>query len=365
MAISSNGRLRVALLTPSLYWGGAERWMLDLVRYSRDRIHWTGVAVWQPLNLDGTMVDLFREMIPVYTFGKDAIQEATQDADVVLSWGKCGLETLQGLDKPIVWVAHGCGEYDTQSLKEAKPIATHFACVSEACLPVMQKHGVHDATVLHNGIDTDRCRITKQRELVRYEIGFTENDFVVGYLGRMVPEKNLINLAKAIAIMPRKVKGCFVGDGWDIDNQRTQIRKVLGSRVVFVDRVEDIGNHLQAFDAFALVSPREGFAMSMLEAMWVGTPCILTRVGILPTLEAAGQKHWISIDAPASFGDIANAISRIMNMSPQERQAMVEGAKGMVTEHYTAKSMANRWVKYLSSVSGMVCHEVVESVGVG
>ena len=50
-----------------------------------------------------------------------------------------------------------------------------------------------------------------------------------------------------------------------------------------------------------------------------------------------------------------------MNMSPQERQAMVEGAKGMVTEHYTAKSMANRWVKYLSSVSQTFFKEEAES----
>jgi len=41
--LTPSRRLRVGFITPALYWGGAERWMLDLARLSADRLDWVGV----------------------------------------------------------------------------------------------------------------------------------------------------------------------------------------------------------------------------------------------------------------------------------------------------------------------------------
>jgi glycosyltransferase involved in cell wall biosynthesis len=346
-------RLRVGFITPALYWGGAERWMLDFARFSRDEIDWVGCAVVGKMFNDDNMLSLFGGLMPVWGHGLTAVQHVAKEADVLVAWGSYDLQELvRGFLGPVVFVSHGSGRFDRNAARAAHAGATHCVAVAKASLrPFVGLVPSDQVTVIHNGIDPQRCAQTLPRELVRRRLGVAPEEHLVGYLGRMVPEKNPVGVARAVALLPPNFRAVFVGDGYDVANQRARIQRVLGPRAILVDRVEDVGNYLAAFDCFAMASPAEGFSMAMLEAMLRGVPCALSNVGVLPELESLHGRHWEAVSPAHHPRDLAAAILRTAQMPPEALAARVARAKQIVETRYLASHMAARWVEYLRRVA--------------
>jgi len=348
-------RLKVGFITPALYWGGAERWMLDLARFSGHALQWVGVASVSPMNRDDTMVSLFRELMPVEEHGRNACRRVAQRADVLVSWGSYSLRRMiAGFRGPVVFTGHGQGTFDRNAAAASVRGATHWAAVAEAATPPIMAAGVpHDRiAVLHNGIDPGRCRKTRTRAEVRAELGVKPEQFLVGYVGRMVPEKNPRGVAEAVAMSPRNVRAVFVGGGWDRARQVAACKGTLGRRAIFVDRIEDVGNYYGALDCFAQASPAEGFSMGMLEAMLCRVPCALTRVGVLPELEALHGRHWESVEPGTlqTSEQLGQAIQRIAAMTPAELADRIDSASRIVEGNYLAEHMAARWIEHLERI---------------
>jgi len=348
-------RLRVGFITPALYWGGAERWMLDLARLSSHALDWVGVASVSRMNRDDTMASLFSELMPVEEYGRPAVRKVARRAEVLIAWGSYPLRRMvAGFHGPVVFCGHGQGVFDRNAAMATRPGATHWAAVAEAAVPPIVEAGVprEQIAVMHNGIDPGRCIQTRTREEMRAELGVTDEQFLVGYVGRMVPEKNPRGVAEAVAMSPRHYRAVFVGDGWDRDRQRAMCRGVLGKRAIFVDRIEDVGNYYRALDCFAQASPAEGFSMGMLEAMLCGVPCALTCVGVLPELERLHGRHWESVEPGTNqtSQQLGQAIQRIAAMPPAERAARANAARRIVEGRYMAAHMAERWIEYLGRI---------------
>jgi glycosyltransferase involved in cell wall biosynthesis len=348
-------KLKVGLITPALYWGGAERWMLDLARFSGHAIDWVGVASVSKMNRDDTMVDLFRAMMPVEEHGRPAVRKVARRAEALLCWGAYPLMNLtHGFAGPVAFVGHGQGTFDRNAALATLPGATHWAAVAEASVPPILEVGVprEKIAVIHNGIDPGRCKQTMPRAEVREMLGVKDGEFLVGYVGRMVPEKNPRGVAEAVAMLPKHYRAVFVGDGWDRDKQRAMCRGVLGRRAIFVDRVEDVGNYYRALDCFAQASPAEGFSMGMLEAMLCGVPCALTNVGVLPELERKHGRHWESVEpgTAQTSEQLSAAIRRIAESGPAWRGARASTCLRIVASHYMAAQMAERWITWLTAI---------------
>ena len=356
-------RLNVGFITPALYWGGAERWMLDLARWSRSRLHWTGCASVFPMHDDDTMVGHFARLMPVHVARRlghrRAVAKVAAQADCLICWGAYPLRELVGdFAGPIVFVSHGSGRFDREAAAFAVSGATHYAAVARAAMPPLLAAGVprDKITVLHNGIDPGRVHAFRPRSAVRRELG-AEGRCLVGFIGRMVPEKNPVAVAEAVARLPDRYRAVFVGGGWDLDAQRAAVREVLGPRAIFIDRTEAVGDYYAALDVFALGSEREGFSMGMLEAMWHRIPCALTNVGVLPELERAHGRHWEVIapggaqDRDRVAGELAAAIRRIdVLLGGAIRQKRTAAARALVGERFLAANMADRWVDYVRRI---------------
>jgi len=347
------GKLRVGFITPALYWGGAERWMLDLARFSGHAIEWVGCACVTKQFRDKTMASLFDPLMEVVEYGREAVRKVAARADVLVSWGAYDLAALvDGYTGPVVFVGHGSGDFDRNAIRQAVSGATHFAAVAEASLePYKGFVPLDEVEVIHNGIDPDRCVQTVSREEIRKQLGVSDDEFLVGYVGRMVPEKNPVGLARAIVLLPERFKVVFVGGGWDQNRQRQEIAEYLGERAIFVDRTEHVGNYYRAMDCFSLLSPREGFSMGMLEAMYCGCPCVLTNVGVLPELERMVGRHWEKIPVGDETPRLAaKAIARIADMPRAEREGLVADCQKIVNKRFLASHMAKRWIVYLRRV---------------
>lgn len=142
--------------------------------------------------------------------------------------------------------------------------------------------------VMYNGVDTQRfapCR--ESRIAMRKELGFPENSFVVGAVGRLVPIKDHQTLLKAAALLSQSgidVRILLVGSGPERERLQALSTSTLESRVCFAGDSSRVPELLNAMDVFVLPSLNEGMSNTLLEAMACGLPVLATDVGGNPEI---------------------------------------------------------------------------------
>ncbi|MFW6169373.1 MAG: glycosyltransferase [Planctomycetota bacterium] len=154
-----------------------------------------------------------------------------------------------------------------------------FAPSESVAAVLRDRHVETPIEVLPTGVDVPHFAEGDGGRL-RRELGIPETDFVVGYLGRLSPEKNLGFLGEAVARFLRgRDDGHFltVGDG----PSRDEIRRIF-DRYRLADRLhlagtrqgQDLVDAYHAMDVFAFASQSETQGMVLTEAMAAGLPVV-------------------------------------------------------------------------------------------
>jgi glycosyltransferase involved in cell wall biosynthesis len=121
-------------------------------------------------------------------------------------------------------------------------------------------------------------------QALRMELGFEERDIVIGYVGRLIPEKGIPELVQAYRRLKRKharVRLLLIGGVYDSERDRSLLEAIPGFRdegIVNVGFRSDIPELLAGCDIFVLPSHREGMPLSILEAMAMGKPVVATNI---------------------------------------------------------------------------------------
>jgi glycosyltransferase involved in cell wall biosynthesis len=145
-------------------------------------------------------------------------------------------------------------------------------------------------SLIQNGVDVDFL-INKQKneQTLRQDLGFCDDDFIVGSVGRLEEIKSYDVLIKAFSLFLseitsnkenfRKPKLCLVGDGSQ-KNKLVRLANDLGinSHVKFVGWQSDTYKFYSIFDCFVLSSKSEGLSIALLEALSFGLPLISTHL---------------------------------------------------------------------------------------
>ena len=124
---------------------------------------------------------------------------------------------------------------------------------------------------------------TKMAEF-RSKWGINETDWVVGYTGRLVRDKGIIELVDAFQLIKAnnpRLKLLLVGmfEERDALPQEVQDRIKNDPQIVFTDfQNEDMEYFYAMMNVYVLMSYREGFPTGTLEAQSMGVPVITTRV---------------------------------------------------------------------------------------
>ncbi len=133
--------------------------------------------------------------------------------------------------------------------------------------------------VIPNGLDLTPYKAIQQ-PVDRSLFGFSNDNIVSTYVGRLSPEKNLSLLIRAfygIAMTYDNIRLLLVGDGPERDNLEAQIKHMnIESKVFFTGMVEykAIPAYLAASDIFVNPSSSETFGLSTVEAMAAGLPVL-------------------------------------------------------------------------------------------
>ncbi len=133
--------------------------------------------------------------------------------------------------------------------------------------------------IITNGIDPSQCcSLAKKLKDTTSDIKFSDNNFVIGSVGRLVSIKNyamfLDYLRGIIAYYPN-VRFLLVGTGPEEFYLKKKIKLCnLEEHVVMIINKPAMA-YYSLFDCFVLPSFKEGISIALLEAMSFSLPCIV------------------------------------------------------------------------------------------
>jgi 1,2-diacylglycerol 3-alpha-glucosyltransferase len=151
---------------------------------------------------------------------------------------------------------------------------------SEGMRQVLLRLGVDaDIRVIPNGVNVEP--FYRQIEPIdRARFGFSKEDIVLTYVGRLGPEKNLPFLLRSFAGTAQAcedVRLLIIGNGPERDNLQDRVHTMgIADKVFFTGMVvyEDLPRYLAAADAFVTSSVTEVHPLSVIEAMAAGLPVL-------------------------------------------------------------------------------------------
>lgn len=209
----------------------------------------------------------------------------------------------------------------------------------------IQRHELEREIALDEPFRKDRMRS-------RSELGLDPNVPCVGTVSRLVPQKNIEMLIRALAGLP-DVKALIVGDGPD-QRRLKQIAFDLGvaNRIVWAGAVEEIEKWrwMRAMDAFCLLSKQgskgevEGFGIALLEAGAAGTPVVASRSGGMVSV-VRDEETGLTVDVDDDQALVSSLRHLLASSGPAERYVM--NARRQIAERYNwtsiAQSLIQQW----------------------
>jgi glycosyltransferase involved in cell wall biosynthesis len=185
-----------------------------------------------------------------------------------------------------------------------------------------------------------------ERRALRAQLHIPDRAAVLIYVGRLAPEKELPSLLRAFAAVRQRVPGALltiVGEGPDREALTMLTGRLeLTDSVRFTGRqtIAEVRQWLQAADVFALVSSAEGFPCSLVEAMAVALPAVVSSIPANLQLIDAGVHglHAALRDEQA----IAAALVELLS-DPALRARMGEAARRRVVENYSMDKVLDRY----------------------
>jgi glycosyltransferase involved in cell wall biosynthesis len=171
------------------------------------------------------------------------------------------------------------------------------------------------------------------------------DQFVVGYVGRLLFDKGLGVLIEAIASLPPSYRLRLVGGGPDREAlERLAAGKGVAQRVEFAGAVssQEIPQAFAAMDVMALPSLtrknwKEQFGRVLIEAMACETPVIGSDSGEIPNV--IGDAGLVTPEGDAKA--LAAALARL-GSDPAHRAALVRRGRQRVLDRFTQEQVARR-----------------------
>jgi len=237
-------------------------------------------------------------------------------------------ETEQNIDKQLPWPFEG---YRKFTLTNADFVVGRS---NEAVEVIRGKGYAGPAQMVPNAVDAELfCPM--DRDKCRREAGLS--GFVVGYAGRLVEEKGLIDLIAAVRACPAEVNLLAVGDGPLRDKLNGERMRVIANRPL-----AELPALMNAMDVLVLPSRttaswKEQFGRVLIEANACGTPVIGSDSGAIPDVVGDGGLVVPEGNPPK----LAEAIQMLLS-DPARQAALAQAGRKQALEKYTWKRVAEQ-----------------------
>lgn len=212
--------------------------------------------------------------------------------------------------------------------------------------------------VIPNGYDLSHFnRNSILRQQARATFGFSNDDVVVGIIGRFDPLKDHRNFVLAATIVASKVnhvKFLMIGRDIDLENQVLKAWLTEGGfahKFVLMGELSNIPECLAAMDIFCLSSFKEGFPNVICEAMAMNVPCVVTDAGDAAEIVSDTGIVVAASDASA----LADALQTMISKDIFERLHLGELARLRIEKNYSIEIASSRFENLYKQVANN-CH---------
>jgi glycosyltransferase involved in cell wall biosynthesis len=203
-------------------------------------------------------------------------------------------------------------------------------------------------TVVQNGIDCER--FLDGRQVLRNTLQ-SKDGLLVGYVGRLAPEKDLHSLlraAKAILMTLPSVSFVLCGEGPERRSLQTLAFQLgIEKSVLFLGQRSDIPDLYSSFDVVVLPSLTEGMPLAILEAMAAKKPIVASRVGAVPKILEDGKSGLLV--EPGNAKELESALLRLL-LNPEKRLCFGQAGFDVVQSNFSSKVMAQIYLSIYTEV---------------
>ncbi|EED33946.1 glycosyl transferase, group 1 [gamma proteobacterium NOR5-3] len=260
-----------------------------------------------------------------------------------------------GLKSKVIFTEHGRFYPDASSPKRryVNPVLArltdHITAISAATKQALVDYEFLNASkidVIYNGIKALQPEPAAAAQL-REKLGIHSAAPIVGTIARLDPIKNHLMMLEAFRIVLNArpdARLLLVGDGEERARIEEKIKALeLSDAVVMPGYLTDPTAWLELMNVYLLSSFSEGTSMTLLEAMSLGKPCVVTAVGGNPEIVKDQITGSVveSDNAPA----FANAILTQLTATPDQAAKI----KQRFNELFTQRAMAEHYAKLYSA----------------
>jgi glycosyltransferase involved in cell wall biosynthesis len=172
----------------------------------------------------------------------------------------------------------------------AARLTDHMICVCSGERETAIGHKLatsESCSVVPNGIDVpDIAKCKEMRTQKRHELGLSDEDIIIGSVGRFTKQKGLtyfLDAARQLAEKLPRARFILVGNGELQGEIETLIKQYrIANRCVALTTDSDFASYYPIFDIFLLTSLWEGMPYAMLEAMATGRAVVAFKTGGIP-----------------------------------------------------------------------------------
>jgi glycosyltransferase involved in cell wall biosynthesis len=226
-------------------------------------------------------------------------------------------------------------------------------------------HGSIDGVEADGKFDPARVS-TQQAERVRARHQIPPSAPVIGFVGRVVRDKGLIELAQAWRVLVEEYPSLHLlvaGPFEPQDPIPPDVEATLRSdpRIHLAGLVHDMPSIYRALDLVVLPTYREGFNTVLLEAAAMGLPVVATRI---PGCADAVRDGETGLLVPVRDADeLTAAIRRYLGDAELRRQHGANGRRRVLRDFEPARLREALFQEYIRLLDRRGCDEVVAHVG--
>ncbi len=273
----------------------------------------------------------------------DVIHAHTRVTQVMAFWiQRC-------IDIPVVTTCHGF--YRRRLGRMLNPAwGDRVIAISEPVGETLAKmHHVPSAQIrtVPNGIDFAEIDAAYRRHetgTAKVSFGFGREDPVIGIVARLVEDKGHAFLLRALVKLKDRfpaMRLLIVGEGKYRKTLEGMIAaKQLQDDVVLTGNLVDVTRALAAMDVFVFPAIwKEGFGLSLIEAMACHKPVVAARIWALDSL-IEHEKTGLLVE-PRQVAPLVQGVTRFLE-DTDFRNAICREARAMAEQHFSIERMARK-----------------------
>jgi len=178
----------------------------------------------------------------------------------------------------------------------------------------------------------------------RKELGYKNEDKVLGYVGRISEEKELFKMLEVMDSLDPSFKLLIVGEG----NQKKKLLEEIdgNERIKIIEPTYDLGDIYRAMDCFVLLSPEETCSFVLLEAISCGLPFVAVLNGLTCNLEYFYNES-LDENLITKNTNPKEISERIEEIVLNRNEAKIRDLKELVDKEFDESLFGQRWADFI------------------